>query len=176
MHDVHDNLPTEANLAARVRVKPEWNLLTSRILQAAMDVHSELGPGLLESLYEEALCFELTERGIAFQRQLEFPIPYKTIVLRQQRCDVLVDSIVILELKSVDKVDDRHLAAMVGYMRALDAPLGLLLNFHQMRLKDGIYRRLNPRSSKFISETSVIAPDSTLPLRTSALTPRTSVY
>lgn len=148
----------ETNVETRVRVPAERNALTSRILQAAMVVHSELGPGLLEELYEDALCFELAERTIAHQRQWTFPIPYKSIVLRKQRCDILVEGLVVLELESVDKVDERHLAAMVGYMRALDAPLGLLLNFNQMRLKEGIFRRINPRSSRF---SNTVPPAST---------------
>lgn len=139
----------ETNVETRVRVPAGWNALTSRIPQAAMAVHSEIGPGLLEELYEDALCFDSAERTIAHQRQWTLPIPYKSIVLRRQRCDILVEGLVALGLRSFDKVGERHLAAMVGCMRVLDAPLGLLLNFNQMRRKEGIFRRINPRSSRF---------------------------
>ena len=130
-------------------VPAEWNGMTSRIIEAGMEVHTELGPGLLEGVYEDALCHEFTLRGIGYQQQLSFPITYKGKVLRQQRCDLLVEGLVVVELKSTYGVDEKHLNTMLGYMRGLDVPLGLLLNFHNSHLRDGIHRRVNSRSSQF---------------------------
>lgn len=139
-------------------VPQEWNALTSRIIEAAMEVHTILGPGLLEGVYEDAVCCEFGLRGIRFERQMTFPIIYKGQVLREQRCDLLVERLVVLELKSTEGVDEKHLSTMLGYMRALDAPLGLLLNFNTGHLRDGLHRRINSRSSKFESPAVVIRP------------------
>ncbi len=141
---------TEPNSTGLATVPSEWNMLTSRIIEAAMDVHTILGPGLLEGVYEDALCYEFVERGIGFQQQLRFPIMYKNRVLREQRCDLLVEQlVVVVELKSTNGIEEKFLSTMLGYMRGLDAPLGLLLNFHNSHLRDGIHRRVNSRSSKF---------------------------
>ena len=113
-----------------------------------MEVHTILGPGLLEGVYEDALCYELGLREIPFQRQLSFPIRYKGQTLREQRCDLLVAQLVVVELKSTDGVNECYLSTMLGYMRALDVPLGLLLNFNESHLRDGLHRRINSRSSR----------------------------
>jgi GxxExxY protein len=149
----------EISLALRAQVPDEWNRLTSRVIGCAMEVHTQLGPGLLESIYEDALCHELTQDQISFQRQLSFPIQYKGLTFNGQRCDVFVSQLVVLELKSVEAVHDKHLATLSGYMRFLDAPLGLLIDFNAAHLRDGIYRRINSRSTKFgIFNTSLTPP------------------
>ena len=161
--------PSKVGLPA---VPAEWNALTSRIIEGAMEVHTILGPGLLEGVYEDAVCCEFDLRGIRFERQLSFPVVYKGRVLREQRCDLLVEGLVILELKSTEGVDERYLSTMLGYMRALDIPVGLLLNFNTNHLRDGIHRRINSRSSKFHSrEIAVCSSDSPSP----PSSPRTSV-
>jgi GxxExxY protein len=151
-------------------VPQEWNVLTSRVIDAAMEVHTILGPGLLEGVYEDALCYEFGLRNISFERQLTFPIRYKGQPLRDQRCDLLVDGLVVVELKSTDGVDEVYLNTMLGYMRALDVPLGLLLNFNEAHLRDGLHRRVNSRSSRMpptpVLVSSSLSPQT--PLRTPA--------
>ena len=153
-------------------VPAEWNALTSRIIEGAMEVHTILGPGLLEGVYEDAVCCEFDLRGIRYERQLTFPITYKGRVLREQRCDLLVERLVVVELKSTEGVDEKHLSTMLGYMRALDVPIGLLLNFNTSHLRDGLHRRINSRSSKFDSPAIVVglsaSPSPFPPPRTSA--------
>ena len=135
-----------------------------------MEVHTVLGPGLLEAIYEDALCHELGDRGIRFERQLTFPITYKSRMLREQRCDLVVEQLVVVELKSTNGVDERFLSTMLGYMRGLDVPLGLLLNFNTNHLREGIHRRINSRSSKFSASSSQPSHSSSLvsPPRTPA--------
>lgn len=128
-------------------VPDEWNALTRRIIGCAMEVHSHLGPGLLERLYEDALAFELKAAGIRVDRQVEVRIPYKGIVLAGQRLDLVVEGLVVLEIKAVAEVADVHLAQLVSYLRGADLPIGLLLNFHASRLKEGLFRRLNDRAA-----------------------------
>jgi GxxExxY protein len=125
----------------------EWNELTGSIIAAAMEVHSALGPGLLERLYERALCHELTLRKINHARQVPVRVSYKGLELGEQLVDMVVGGLVIVELKSVDRVHDTHLAQMLSYMRSMRVPLGLLINFNVARLKDGIYRRVHSPST-----------------------------
>lgn len=123
-----------------------WQALTGRIIGAAMEVHTALGPGLLERLYEDAMAHELSPRGVSFQRQLDVVIPYKSLLLRGQRVDLIAEELVVVELKAVDAVSDTHLAQLVSYMRASNTPLGLLINFNVASLKKGIHRRINERA------------------------------
>ena len=117
--------------------------LTESILGAAIEVHRALGPGLLESTYEECLCHELALRGLEFRRQLEVPIGYKGITLDcGYRIDVIVGNSVILELKAVEKVLPVHEAQLLAYMRLSNVKIGFLLNFNVPVLKDGIIRRV----------------------------------
>lgn len=120
-----------------------WNALTREIIAAAMEVHTALGPGLLEKLYEEALEHELLTRGLRIDRQRTVRLCYKERVLSPVRLDLVVNDLVMVELKAAEAVHDAHLATLNGYRRAADLPLGLILNFHAARLKDGLYRRLN---------------------------------
>ncbi|HET9982982.1 MAG TPA: GxxExxY protein [Longimicrobiales bacterium] len=117
--------------------------LTERIIGAAMTVHRGLGPGLLESTYEACLAAELTERGLAFERQLALPVVYKGIQLDcGYRLDLLVERTVVVELKSVERLDPIYIAQLVTYLKLSAFPTGLLINFNVKPLKDGI-RRLN---------------------------------
>jgi len=104
--------------------------LTGEIIGAAIDVHRSLGPGLLESTYEECLAFELAERGLDFQRQLEVPLHYKGMQLNAgYRIDLLIDQQVIVELKSVQAIEPIHEAQLLTYMKLANKKCGLLLNF-----------------------------------------------
>ena len=106
-----------------------------------MDVHREIGPGLLESAYEECLCYELNERGIKFKRQVDLPVRYKSVNLDcGYRLDIVVEELVIIELKSVDALQPIHSAQILTYLRLSKLPLGLLINFNVPLLKDGLKR------------------------------------
>ncbi|UYV13662.1 MAG: GxxExxY protein [Phycisphaera sp.] len=111
-----------------------------------MEVHTHLGPGLLESLYEDALCVELASIGIPFERQVETVVDYKGVPLRSQRLDVVVDRQIIVELKSVERVHEVHKAQLLSYLRMSKLPLGLLINFNTQHLRDGLNRVINERA------------------------------
>ena len=118
----------------------ELNQLTQRIIGCAIEVHRHLGPGLLESIYESALCIELEIAGLAFERQKPVPVTYKGYTLGEHRLDILVEDTVILELKSVERFDPVFEAQILGYLKMTGKPLGLLINFNSRLLKDGIRR------------------------------------
>jgi GxxExxY protein len=116
-------------------------LLTEAIIGAAIAVHEELGPGLLESAYEECLCFELGQLGIPYARQVPLPVVYKGIRLEcGYRMDVVVDSKVLIELKSIDSVEGIHKAQVLTYLRLSGLRTALLLNFNVAVLKNGMTR------------------------------------
>jgi GxxExxY protein len=114
--------------------------ITEKIIGAAIEVHRTLGPGLLESIYEEALCHELSLRGIACQRQIEIDVRYKGITIKGQRLDLLVEGQVIVELKSVTRLPEVATAQTLSYLKATRLKRALLLNFGEQRLADGIKR------------------------------------
>ena len=118
--------------------------LTGRIIGAAIEVHRHLGPGLLESAYEACLAFELSQRGIPAQRQLQLPVRYKdTDIEVGYRIDLLVDDQVIVELKSVQALQPIHKAQLLTYLKLANKRYGLLINFNVPVLKDGIRRVVN---------------------------------
>jgi GxxExxY protein len=115
-----------------------------QVLDALYEVHSELGPGLLENAYEMALAHKLTLRGLSFERQKPVPVPYKGVILDCGfRIDVLVADEIVLELKSIEALLPIHDAQLVNYLRLWEKRLGFLINFNVPRLKDGIKRRVN---------------------------------
>lgn len=117
------------------------NQLTQEIIGAAIEVHRILGPGLLESTYEECLCHELHLRGLAFQRQQPVPLVYKDVRLEcGYRYDILVENLVIVEVKAVEALAPTHGAQTLTYLRHGGWTVGLLFNFHAVRLKDGLRR------------------------------------
>jgi GxxExxY protein len=117
------------------------NGLTQAIIGAAIEVHRLLGPGLLESAYEECFCHELHLRKLNFERQRPIPVVYKTVKLQSgYRLDLLVEAKVIVELKSVDALGPLHEAIILTYMRLSGHHLGLLINFNVPMLKDGVRR------------------------------------
>jgi GxxExxY protein len=123
-------------------VPAHWNSLTEIVIGAAMEVHSSLGPGLLERNYELALCHELSLRKISHARQVPISISYKGAELGRHVLDLVVDNLLVVEIKSVETVHDVFLHQLVSYMHTGRFPLGLLFNFNVHRLKDGLYRRV----------------------------------
>jgi len=114
--------------------------LTEKIIGAAIEVHRHLGPGLLESIYEEALCLELNLRNIPFQRQVAVNVTYKGHTIKGQRIDLLVDDKVIVELKAVSHLPDIATAQVLSYLKATNLKRALLINFGLSRLVDGVKR------------------------------------
>lgn len=109
-----------------------------------MVVHSALGPGLLESIYEACLAYELERDGLQVERQKALPIFYAGTRLDEgYRIDLLVERSVLIELKAIEQVRDVHLAQLLSYLRLSTCPVGLLLNFHVLHLRDGIRRVIN---------------------------------
>ena len=116
--------------------------VTDRILGCAVEVHRHLGPGLLESVYETALCVELTGAGLSFSRQVGVPLHYKGQIISEHRPDRVVDQRVIVEIKSVERFDPIHTAQMLTYLRVTRLRTGLILNFNSALLKHGVRRVL----------------------------------
>ena len=114
--------------------------LTEQIISAAIEVHRVLGPGLLESIYEEAFCHELGLRGIPFERQKEVAIIYKGVSIKGQRLDLIINNEVIVEIKSVRRLEDVFSAQVLSYLKSTGLKRALLLNFGECRLVDGIKR------------------------------------
>lgn len=114
--------------------------LTEKIIGAAIEVHKELGPGLLESIYEEALCYEFILQGIKFERQVPADITYKGHVIKGQRIDLLVEKEAVVEIKSLSKLPDVALAQIISYIKAAKLERGLIINFGEKRLIDGVKR------------------------------------
>jgi GxxExxY protein len=115
--------------------------LIGKVIAAAIEVHRQLGPGLLESVYEKALFFELIDRGIGAKRQADIMIAYKGGDLGCGfRADMIVEDCLLLELKSVDKIVDLHVAQLITYLKFLHLKRGFLMNFNERLLKNGIKR------------------------------------
>jgi len=124
--------------------KDYLNKLSGIILDCSIEVHRNLGPGLLESVYEVCLCKELSLRGIKFQRQVSLPVNYKGEKLdADYRIDLLVENEIIVELKSVEQMIPVYEAQLLTYLKLPDKKLGLLINFNVPRLVDGFKRMLN---------------------------------
>ena len=120
--------------------KKSMDTLTEQIISSAIEVHRILGPGLLESIYEEALCHEFSLRGIPFERQKELDVIYKDKVIKGQRLDLLVFCEVVVEIKSVRKLEDVFTAQVLSYLKSTRLKRALLINFGENRLVDGIKR------------------------------------
>ena len=115
--------------------------LTEQVIGCAINVHKPLGPGLLESVYEECLCFELAEAGLPFKRQIALPIVYRDRVLDGGfRADIVVSNVLIIEINSVDAIHPVHEAQLLTYLRLTRHKISLLMNFNVLRLKDGLRR------------------------------------
>ncbi len=121
------------------------NQLTSLIIKSAIEVHNELGPGLLEQVYLKCLFMELENSGLAVQKELALPVYYKGTKIDSlgYRIDLLVDDLVVVELKSVQKIEPVHKKQLLTYLRLTKKEIGLLINFNEVLLKDGIHRIVN---------------------------------
>jgi GxxExxY protein len=120
------------------------NEVSRIVVDAALEVHRALGPGLLESVYENALAYELELRGLRVQRQVAIPATYKALTFEIAfRADLIVGSLVVVELKSVEELAPVHSKQLLTYLKLADKKLGLLINFNVALLKDGLHRIVN---------------------------------
>src|SRR5690606_16453004 len=133
------------------------NELSRRVIGCAIAVHRELGYGFLERIYEDALCYELNAAGLAYRRQAPIIVRYKGVQLAGQRVDLLIEGLVVVEIKAVELVAAAHLAQLVSYSRAGAYPLALLINFHAMRLIDETYRRVNSEALSSLTPDQLLA-------------------
>jgi GxxExxY protein len=143
--DLASLAPWRLNFAAcfmQTLIEPEQRVdeLARAVIGAAIEVHRQLGPGFLESIYEEALCIELENRQIPFERQKEISVLYKGRPIGTQRIDLLVGELLIVELKAVEALAEIHKAQVISYLKATHLSLGLLINFNVPVLKNGIQR------------------------------------
>jgi GxxExxY protein len=123
--------------------------LTESIIGAAIEVHRDKGPGLIESIYEWCLTKELELRGLAFASQKTVVIDYKGFTREESlRFDVLVEGCVLVEAKAVERILPIHKAQLLSYMKLLNVPIGLLINFHEMKLTDGVSRLILPGANR----------------------------
>lgn len=122
-----------------MKTKAYYKDLIYQVNGAAIDIHRELGPGLLESVYHKCLKYELQERGISFQSELVIPIVYKGVEIEADlRCDLLIEECLVIELKAIDKVQPIHEAQLLTYLKLLKLPIGLMINFNCTHLfKEG---------------------------------------
>lgn len=122
-------------------VSSEHDRLAKEVVDAALVVHRTLGPGLLESVYEACLCYELTKRGVGVQRQVTLPVVYDSVRIEAGlKLDILVEELVIVELKAVEQMLPLFDAQLLTYLKLANKRLGLLINFNVPRIKDGIKR------------------------------------
>lgn len=120
------------------------NELSSIVIGEAIKVHQSLGPGLLESVYEECLSYRLIKAGLMIEKQKPIPLVFEEIKLECGfRCDILVQGKLIIEVKAVEALNDIHLAQVLTYLKLTNTKLGLLMNFNVLKLKDGIKRVVN---------------------------------
>lgn len=134
---------TAKNAKSSFREPPEEvDALAHAIIGAAIEVHRELGPGFLESTYEEAMAIELYARGLTVARQISVSVEYKGMKIGESRIDLLVNDLIVVELKAVEQLRPVHTAQVLSYLRAGAYPLGLLFNFNVYTLRDAGIRRI----------------------------------
>jgi len=135
---------------ARDKIPMDLNHLSSDIIKAAINVHKELGPGLLESVYQVCMAKELSTMGKKVQAEVLFPIYYKDEIVQNEgfRLDLLIDETIIVELKSVAQIQEVHKKQLLTYLRLAKKPLGLLINFNEVLVRDGITRIINSPIAK----------------------------
>lgn len=143
-HEGHEdqNHKSNSGLEPMDHVAPELEQLAFDTIGAAIEVHRELGPGLLESVYENAMAVELSRRQIPYQQQVPATVQYKKVDVGEARIDLLIDDRLIVELKAVESFTDIHQAQIMSYLKITELPLGLLLNFNTTKLKDGGIKRI----------------------------------
>ena len=135
-----------AVLASLGGVNPNLNSLTERIIGAAIRVHRAVGPGLLEKSYEAALSIELRRTGLPFERQVHYPVFYLEEWIGDYRVDLVVSDTVLVEIKSVERIEPLFEAQMLAYLRASRKPLGLLINFNSQLVAQGVRRFVNSQA------------------------------
>lgn len=128
-----------------IKEQYKYSDLTSKIIGCAMQVHSALGNGFQEKIYQRALEIEMTDAGIGFSREYEMPVFYKNHQIGTRRVDFLVEGVIAVELKAVIQLEDVHLAQAINYLEAYDLEVGLLINFGAKSLQ---FKRLNNKSFK----------------------------
>jgi GxxExxY protein len=136
--------------------KDQLDLITRRIIGAAIEVHKGLGPGLLESAYETCLAFELRQLGFKVEQPLPLPVVYKDVKLDCGYRDLVVEDSVILEIKAVQELAPIHDAQLLSYLRMFGRRVGLIINFHVRVLKDGLKRVVNEFPDSAFSATSAV--------------------
>jgi GxxExxY protein len=128
--------------------------LTEHVIASAIEVHRDKGPGLIESIYEWCLTKEFQLRGISYMSQKAIEISYKGFIKEENlRFDILVEGCLLVEAKAVDKLLPIHKAQLLSYMKLLDVPVGLLINFHELKLIDGVHRLILPGANREILDT-----------------------
>ena len=121
-------------------VPEETDLLARRVIGCAITVHRALGPGFLETIYRRAMCIELEAQGLPFECEKQIVVRYRGLQIRGQRIDLVAGGQVVVELKAVASIDAAHVAQVLSYLKTTGLRLGLLVNFHERLLKDGIRR------------------------------------
>lgn len=136
--------------------RTDLDLLTGNVIGACIEVHQILGPGLLEKIYLECLCHELTLRNIDYEREFIIPLRYKDLVFSNElRADLLIEDTLILELKSVKELNPLFEAQLISYLRIADKPQGLLINFNVPLLKDGIRKLFKSASNTHVERKTI---------------------
>jgi len=132
----------DLNLKLRIKstLPPELDALIQKVIGLAMEVHTTLGPGYIEAIYERAMCYELDKANILYLRQIDILVPYKDITISGQRLDLLIEKQLILELKTVDQINTVHQAQILSYMKSQKIRAGLIINFKVEHLRLGIRR------------------------------------
>jgi GxxExxY protein len=149
--------------------RPVENALTEKIIGAAIEVHRHLGPGLLESIYEECLCYELSQLGLQFQRQVYLPITYKGLKLESAyKMDLVVGDAIVIEIKATEQVSPVHHSQLLTYLKCANKSLGLLINFNVPILKNGLKRVVNNYSGPSPEQSQSASPRLPPRLRASA--------
>ena len=132
------------SLGRMLQLKMTYNELSYSVVGAAMKVHRELGPGLLEKAYQECLCYEIAQLGLCVEKEVSMPLNYRGVQLECGfRMDMLVENRLVIETKSVSELNDIHFAQLLSYLKQGDFRLGLLINFNTLILKNGIRRVVN---------------------------------
>ncbi len=155
---------SKPNNAETAEIRPVVeNVLTDQIIGCAIEVHRHLGPGLLESVYEECLCYELSQIGLHFERQVNLPLIYKGIKLQcGHKLDLVVEDSIVVELKAIDDLTPVHQAQLLTYLKSSNMKVGLLINFNVQYLKNGLKRIVNryagPAVTPPISAVSAFEP------------------
>jgi GxxExxY protein len=137
----------DAEIAEKRELSPEYAALTKNVIGCAIEVHKSLGPGFLENAYEQALKIELSLRGLSYKCQCVYKLDYKGSPIGECRLDLVVEDMLVLELKAVDALHPIHTAQLLSYLKATKLPLGLLINFNVPVLKEGIRRLILTNSA-----------------------------